>query len=130
MAERKYLAVNTNPELDPDFGRIPVYEADTYMVTVMPELTSKPQTLEKYYFVLLPISDNQEDSLTLLREILEHFLEENDLFEVRTCQQEDIKKWTKSTPVISFDPAKIDEEKTSLVADVFFWLSPPKSYMN
>lgn len=137
MATHKLL-VNTNPNLDPDFGMIPIQEADSYMVSVSPE---KLQVGEKtqlgfYFFLLIPVMDAHEDSIAIVKEILDFVLDEGDTYEVKVCDQDDIKLWNKGTPIISFDPDKIraqaehDENQNVGVADLFFWLKPPKDSMN
>lgn len=137
MAAQK-IQVNTNPNLDPDFGVIPIHEADSYMVSVSPEnlKLGEKARLGFYFFLLVPVMDAHEDSVAIVREILDVVLDDGDSYEVKVCDQDDIKLWNKGTPIISFDPEKIraseevDEHTNVNISDFFFWLKPPRDNMN
>lgn len=107
-------------ELDPDFGNLKPDKGHGFVVTVFKK--TKEGKKRKYEFILLiPDTDIPDEDLEcLLDGVAETFLERNEEYRIRDLTDEDVDEYTKDTPVLSFHPKSVYDEKIG-----FFWQKPP-----
>ena len=108
-------------ELDPDFGNAKPSNGHGFVLSVYKRKYGVRKF--KYEFILLiPCRDlPEEDIEILLDEVTEIFLERNEDYKIRDLCDEDVDEYTKDTPVLSFHPKSVYDEKIG-----FFWQKPPK----
>jgi hypothetical protein len=131
MEVKKSLSVNCNPKLDPDFGKTKLQDANAFLVSVTPTPNkAHAATLGFYIIILVPLTEASSESQGLITEVLHYFLQEGDYYDVRPFGEEDLGKYSKETPVISFDPAKAYNGQEHAIEELFFWLTPPRYLMH
>jgi hypothetical protein len=132
--------INTNVAFDPDFGKQALVSTEIFRVTIHP---ADPQIEKWFFYILLPISfekiaekdtdavsddlmdeDDDEEHWGPLEEakhICEKVAGKNDGYELVEVNDDDVKRWNHSTPILSYDPNEPDS---------YLWLSPPFSMKN
>ena len=130
---KKFVA-NTNPECDPDFGNVHPEDSDIYMIVITPTATTEKMVatgLGWHFLMILPPMQTEAETQELVSNVLGCFLEIGDHYYARPYKEEDFKKYSKSMPIISYDPEKMFSEGMQYeYEDLFFWLKPPLGSMH
>lgn len=108
------IKVNSNYQLDPDFGNIKPEEAEVYIVK-----TTKAGTRRGDKFIIvIPVQLKEEDAKEAITGIVNLILDAGDKY---IASRLDLDELDGSTPIISYNPLEAEEEME------YFWLFPPKS---
>ena len=120
MGRVSKVALNTNT--DPDFGsKVPEVVA-AYVVSI----TSEDR--DYHIIAMLPQLDTEEESIHMLDQVLQLFLEEDEEYAARLLQDDDVENWINEggkNPVLGFNP-----DSLNLAQIEFFWLVPPRILMH
>jgi len=124
--QSRILKIESRSDLDPDWGELQPDNVNAYMISVTP---NNGETYKKRYqfITLIPETDTEEDSFTLLDEVLMEFLNEGDRYTVRDFNEKSVEDYISNgsnAPIISFDPDTLEGDQIS-----FLWLVPPKFLM-
>lgn len=108
-------------ELDPDFGNIQPDKGQGFVVTVFKKNKDGIRKRRFKFLLLIPDIDISDgDLMCILEGVTEIFLEKKEEYKIRDLTDEDVGEYTKDTPVLSFHPKSIYDEKIG-----FFWQKPP-----
>lgn len=126
FTKTKVRRIQARPDLDPDFGDLQPDYVDAYMISVTPNRGADLEN--RYNFItLLPELEDEEDSKSLLSDVMDEFLVKGDKYSVREFSDDKIEEYIANGsygPIISFDPDSLECSKIS-----FLWLVPPKHLM-
>lgn len=121
MSEGRVTKVYIDRRCDPDFGTEQPEIVDAYFVEVYPGGDTR-----KSYEVIVVIPEmSDEQSKSLLREVLAEFLEDGDEYMARTYTHDDHEDFDINWSIIGFDPKMED-----IGMYHFFWIKPPIQLMN
>lgn len=116
------VSPNMQKELDPTFGNVLPEESDAYIVFVT------PLKISEYFFVcLIPEGLEKDLARSIIKMILSQTLVLGERYDVRPLNHEHTNLISTTTPMIGYDPSKIDHDAEKWE---FYWLIPPRSQMN
>jgi len=116
-------------DLDCDFGRVTPEAIRAFTVRVWPKSQKTRSLNEWHMIILLPDDDKLEVNLDyeqIVRSVAEHIVDQGDKYMIDPFKAEPgDEPYARSTPVISFDPRRVDE---GILLPI--WITPRREMMS
>lgn len=107
-------------EYDPDFGDQRQDDAHGFVINVYNIKHSHS------FILLMPLLESDEELESLLKAVMQTFLEPKDQYTIRDLYDEDVQIFKKKPiPILSYHPESLLDDQVS-----FYWQYPPKRKMN